>query len=462
MGVASAGRSTPGSAPSTILAVAMAAPVLPAVTKPAASALAHQLEPHAHGAVLLGADRVRRLLLHADAFRGMVDDDGQVFVFQVFVQKIAQLRLRPNQVDPHGQSLAGEDRPANLRLGSFVGAYGVKRNIDEHGRGNLLGCFLDVQHGAALVLAALGAGAMGQLLLVAGGALGDAHGGQKVVRAAKCGAARRVAPFRIRHDKNSFRFSARFGSVSAGFRPCNTLAAFRRGLAAPSNDPDVLGAYLLGLDPAAETGQRLPAGVARTLIAGAGWLLRFCTAARAKSLAVRLAQRSDRQGQKHLLAQHILKHKTVSLIITDFGLRRSNGAFGGVGIGRRGAEDEVKIGCQGNLHRLDAAGAGNLEVAGKAALEPDVGHDVLGPAVLVQHLGMARAASGPCCSASSPRSTAPGASSRSKSIGSFSNSTTLKIIRLSLRRGLTDVNPDGSQKCLSAQDSRLRSNGDRE
>ena len=36
MGVAIAGRSTPGSAPSTILAVAMAAPVLPAVTKPLA------------------------------------------------------------------------------------------------------------------------------------------------------------------------------------------------------------------------------------------------------------------------------------------------------------------------------------------------------------------------------------------------------------------------------------------
>jgi hypothetical protein len=74
-------------------------------------------------------------------------------------------------VDPHGQSLAGEDGPANLRLGSFVGAYGVKRNIDEHGRGKLLLCFLDNDHGTALVLAALGTGAMGQLLFVAGRAL---------------------------------------------------------------------------------------------------------------------------------------------------------------------------------------------------------------------------------------------------------------------------------------------------
>ena len=38
--VARAGRSTPESMPSTILAVAMAAPVLPAVKKPAAPARA--------------------------------------------------------------------------------------------------------------------------------------------------------------------------------------------------------------------------------------------------------------------------------------------------------------------------------------------------------------------------------------------------------------------------------------
>ena len=45
----------------------------------------------------------------------------------------------------------------------------------------LLGFFLDIQNGAALVLSALGAGAMGQLLLVAVGALGEPDGGQKVV-----------------------------------------------------------------------------------------------------------------------------------------------------------------------------------------------------------------------------------------------------------------------------------------
>jgi hypothetical protein len=127
---------------------------------------------------------VRRLLLHANAFRGVVDDDGQIFASQHVIEEIAQLLLRPNQVDANGQSLAGEDGPANLRLGSFIGANSIKRNIDEHGREKLLGFFLDIDHGAALVLAALGAGAMGELLLVAGGALGDPNGGQKVMRAA--------------------------------------------------------------------------------------------------------------------------------------------------------------------------------------------------------------------------------------------------------------------------------------
>jgi hypothetical protein len=93
-------------------------------------------------------------------------------------------------MDPHRQSFAGEDGPTNLRFWSFVGTYGVERNVNEHGRWNLLRSFLDVQNGATLVGAALGAGAMGQLLFVAVGALGESYGRKKVVRAAKCGAAR--------------------------------------------------------------------------------------------------------------------------------------------------------------------------------------------------------------------------------------------------------------------------------
>jgi hypothetical protein len=54
----------------------------------------------------------------------------------------------------------------------------------------LLCRFLHVEDSTALVLAALGAGAMGQLLLVAVRALGNADGRQKIVRTADSSTAR--------------------------------------------------------------------------------------------------------------------------------------------------------------------------------------------------------------------------------------------------------------------------------
>ena len=61
-----------------------------------------------------------------------MDDDGQVLVFEVLVEQVAQLRLRPDQVHPDGQRAAGQDCPPDLRLGSFVGTDGVKRDVGEH------------------------------------------------------------------------------------------------------------------------------------------------------------------------------------------------------------------------------------------------------------------------------------------------------------------------------------------
>ena len=71
----------------------------------------------------------------------------------------------------------------------------------------LLRSFLGIQHRSALVLSALGAGAMGKLLLMAVRALRKAGLSQEVVGTAVGAAARRVAPFRIRHDALPFAFS---------------------------------------------------------------------------------------------------------------------------------------------------------------------------------------------------------------------------------------------------------------
>ena len=68
----------------------------------------------------------------------MMNDDGQVFVLEMLVEQVAQLRLRPDEMDTHRQSAAGENRPADLRLRSFVGTEGVERNVDEHGGSDYL------------------------------------------------------------------------------------------------------------------------------------------------------------------------------------------------------------------------------------------------------------------------------------------------------------------------------------
>src|ERR1700678_1403174 len=69
---------------------------------------------------------------------------------------------------------------------------------------------------------------------------------------------------------------------------------------------------------AAKTGERFPSRIACFLLTGAGVCIAVLATARAKSLAVRLAQCSGRQGQKHLFTQHIFKQQTVLLIIPDF------------------------------------------------------------------------------------------------------------------------------------------------
>src|SRR5882757_4655725 len=61
--------------------------------------------------------------------------------------------------------------------------------------------FLYLEDFAALVVAALGAGMVGQLAFVAIRTLGESGGSQRVVRAALGGAGLGMAPLRIRHDR---------------------------------------------------------------------------------------------------------------------------------------------------------------------------------------------------------------------------------------------------------------------
>ena len=100
------------------------------------------------------------------------------------------------------------------------------------------------------------------------------------------------------------------------------------------------------------------------------------TAARAKSFAVSLAQRPDRQGQKHLLAQHILKQQTVLFIITDFRLRRRYRPLRRPPIHPNRPEDQIELPRERNINRLNTSRTRRLELALKLPSQPDVRNDV--------------------------------------------------------------------------------------
>jgi hypothetical protein len=70
---------------------------------------------------------------------GRLDDgDGQIAFHQALGleragEERAQHFLRPYQVHPHRQTLAGEDRPVDFRVGRPVGAHRVNSNVSQHG-----------------------------------------------------------------------------------------------------------------------------------------------------------------------------------------------------------------------------------------------------------------------------------------------------------------------------------------
>ena len=117
---ASPGRSTPGSTPSTSLAVTMAAPVLPAETKPAATPSLTRRKPDAHRRIAFLLDRVRRFLLHADDFAGMHNLDGELRGSRMLRQLGANHLFLADQQHPHAVMPGSQDRALDLRLGRPV------------------------------------------------------------------------------------------------------------------------------------------------------------------------------------------------------------------------------------------------------------------------------------------------------------------------------------------------------
>src|SRR5579872_5115730 len=90
------------------------------------------------------------------------------------------------------------DRPFDFRLGPAVRAHRVQGYDAWHGRVALTG-FLDFQNFAAFVIAALGAGPMRHLALMAVRAFRECVTFERIVSAPVSGACLRVPPFWIWH-----------------------------------------------------------------------------------------------------------------------------------------------------------------------------------------------------------------------------------------------------------------------
>jgi hypothetical protein len=143
----------------------------------------------------------------------------------------------------------------------------------------------------------------------------------------------------------------------------------------------------LRFHPAAEIGQRCPPRIALARFASTKLGIPIPSTARAKTLAVLLAERSRGQGEQHLLAQYVLNRKTASFIVPDFGIGGRDSVFRGVCVDAGWAENEVEVFIQPMGYGIKAAGARHFEVALIRRPQTDVMNQIMGAAVLGEEVG---------------------------------------------------------------------------
>jgi hypothetical protein len=113
----------------------------------------------------------------------------------------AQLEFASDQKRVHAVVPCRLNRTFDFRFRRPVGAHRVQGYDAWHGEFGLA-CLFDVQNFAALVVAALGTGAVRHLALVAVGALGKRVAFQCIMGATSACARFGVSPFRIWHDSS--------------------------------------------------------------------------------------------------------------------------------------------------------------------------------------------------------------------------------------------------------------------
>src|ERR1019366_1730845 len=174
-------------------------------------AVAHQARGDTEGAVAFGAEGLGGAVLHGDTLAGVHNLNGECAVAILHFELTADHVLLAHQDDFDSQIPGGANRPFYFSFRGVVTAHCIHRN-GQHVVPKLL--LFDFDNFAAFVLPTMGAGAVGQLWFVAVGALGQAGGFERVVRAAGAAPLLGVSTFGIRHISFSTNLS------SAGARRC--------------------------------------------------------------------------------------------------------------------------------------------------------------------------------------------------------------------------------------------------
>jgi hypothetical protein len=145
----------------------------------------------------------------------------------------------------------------------------------------------------------------------------------------------------------------------------------------------------LRFHPAAEIGQRCPPRIGLACVASTNLNIPILSTARAESFAVLPAERSCGQGEQYLLAQYVLNRKTASFIVPDFRIGGRDRVFGAIYVDAGGTEKQVEVFFEAMGDRIEAAGAGHLEVALVGGAQTDVVDMLMGPAMFGEQVSAA-------------------------------------------------------------------------
>jgi hypothetical protein len=134
--------------------------------------IADETKTDADGRIALGTHSLRGLVVHGDDFAGVNDFDGKAARSRIAFEISLETVLWTDEKYANAEVTCGLKGAFDFRLGRPIRTHRVQGYGAGH-RGKSLSFLFDSDDFAALVVAALGAGAMRHFLLVAIRALGE-------------------------------------------------------------------------------------------------------------------------------------------------------------------------------------------------------------------------------------------------------------------------------------------------